>query len=73
MRQEEAKVSKKESFKNPSINQQNKVRDKSEDSDEYGDEVGSLPGKRVQSEHFDSILESKDSSKPQQTSSPTRQ
>ena len=70
MRQEESKSIK--VAKNTQPDNQNVVREKSDDSDEYGDQVGSLPGERVRNENFDSVLESKGSPKPERTNSPPR-
>ena len=44
-----------------------KVNEKSDDSDEYGDQVDALPGVRVSNALFDSTLETKDSSVPTPT------
>ena len=68
MRQEESKSIKMAA----QPDNQNMVREKSDDSDEYGDQVGSLPGERVRNENFDSVLESKGSPKPERTNSPPR-
>ena len=50
-----------------------RFNEKSDDSEEYGDEVDSLPGVRVSNALFDSTLETKDSRSPTpiKSSSPT--
>ena len=70
MRQEESK--RMATLKNAQPDNQNVVREKSDDSDEYGDQVGSLPGERVRNENFDSVLEFKGSIEPERTNSPPR-
>ena len=72
MRQEESKSIKMDTLKNAQPDNQSVVREKSDDSDEYGDQVGSLPGERVRNENFDSVLEFKGSPEPERTNSPPR-